>query len=54
MFGQYAAFIIPSYVVSAAVILALLVWIRFQHKSRRDMLAELEAAGMRRRSDKNS
>ena len=53
MFGQYAAFIIPSYIVTALVIVGLFVWIRLQYRTRLETIAKLEEGGMRRRSQSN-
>jgi heme exporter protein D len=48
MFGKYAAFIIPSYAVSALVIAGLIVWIMLVYRSRRNEIAELERLGIAR------
>lgn len=50
MFGKYAAFIIPAYLVTFAVIAGLVISIVMLHRRRRRELAELEAKGLRRRS----
>ncbi len=52
MFGQYAGFIVPSYAITALVILALVVWTLLTDRARRREIAELEAAGAKRRSDR--
>ena len=52
MFGQYAAFIIPAYAVSALVILLMIVSLRLQYTARKKELDELEGAGVKRRSAK--
>ena len=54
MFGQYAGFIIPSYAITALVIVALVIWTVLTDRARRREIAELEAAGARRRSDRSA
>ncbi len=50
MFGDHAAFIIPSYAITAAVIAGLTIWIMVVYRRRKREIAELEARGVRRRS----
>jgi len=50
MFGQYSAFIVPSYMITALVIAALAGWIMITYRQRRREIAELEARGIKRRS----
>jgi len=50
MFGQYAAFIIPAYGVSFAVIAAMTVWIAVQYRARLREIDMLEQKGIKRRS----
>lgn len=52
MFGQYAAFIIPSYAVSAIAIIGMATAIALQHRSRKRELSNLEERGLKRRSDR--
>ncbi|PCI06017.1 MAG: heme exporter protein CcmD [Hyphomicrobiales bacterium] len=52
MFGEHAAFIIPSYAVSALVIIAMCVRIMLQYKAQQREIARLEKAGIKRRSAK--
>lgn len=52
MFGQHAAYIIPCYVVSALVILAMIIRIRLQYSAQTREITRLEETGIRRRSDK--
>ena len=52
MFGKYAAFIIPSYLVSALVVGGLTVWIMMQYRRRKAEIRELEARGIRRASSR--
>ena len=54
MFGQYAGFIIPAYLVTAIVILTLVAWPIVIHRRRRAEIAQLEQKGVRRRSAGNA
>jgi heme exporter protein D len=48
--GPYAAFIVTCYVLVAAVVLILIVWIAADYRRVRTKLRELEASGVTRRS----
>lgn len=48
--GPYASFIVTSYVLVAAVVLILIVWIAIDHRRVRAKLHALEEAGIARRS----
>ncbi|MEZ5871386.1 MAG: heme exporter protein CcmD [Nitratireductor sp.] len=50
MFGQYSAFIIPSYLVTALVIAGLIVWSLVDYRLRLRELEELERRGIKRRA----
>lgn len=50
MFGPYAAYIIPAYGLSAAVIVGLVIWARLTYRHRLREIAALEKQGVRRRS----
>ena len=50
MFGQYAEFIIPSYAITALVIVGLVLWSWLDYRARLRELAELEQRGIQRRS----
>ena len=50
--GQHAAFIVASYAVAALVVLGLIAWVLADFRAQRRVLADLEARGMRRRSEK--
>ncbi|MEM7461817.1 MAG: heme exporter protein CcmD [Pseudomonadota bacterium] len=52
MFGQYAGFIVPAYVISAAVIAGLVVWTVLVYRNRRTEILELEKRGVKRRNQK--
>ena len=54
MFGEYAAFIVPSYVITGAVIIGMVVWTRITWKRRLREIADLEARGIRRQSARTS
>jgi heme exporter protein D len=48
--GSHAGFIIGAYVVAAAVVAALIVWVIADHAALRRTLADLERRGVTRRS----
>jgi heme exporter protein D len=50
--GPNAAFIVASYAVAALVVLGLIAWVLADFRAQRRVLADLEARGMRRRSEK--
>ena len=50
MFGNYAGFIIPSYLVTALIFAILVAASMWNHRSCRRELATLEERGVRRRS----
>jgi heme exporter protein D len=52
--GPYATFIVTSYVLVAAVVLILIVWIAVDHRRVRARLHELEASGATRRSGRGA
>lgn len=45
-------YVTAAYGVSAVLVLAMIVWIVVDYRQRRSELAELEASGVRRRSDR--
>lgn len=47
---SHAAYVAAAYGLSALIIGALVAWILLDQRARRRELAELEAAGIRRRS----
>ena len=49
--GPHAGFIIASYAIFAAVVIGLIVWVVQDGAAQRRALADLEARGIRRRSD---
>ena len=48
--GPHAGFIIGAYIVSAAVVAALVIWVIADHAAQKRALAELERRGVTRRS----
>ena len=49
--GPHATFIIASYAASAFILAILIGWIVVENRTLKRTLAELEARGIRRRSD---
>jgi heme exporter protein D len=54
MLGNHAGFIIASYGLTVLVIVVLFVWIVADGRSQRRQLDDLEARGVRRRSDRTA
>ena len=52
--GPYASFIVTSYVLVAAVVLILIVWIAIDYRRQKARLRELEASGVVRRSGRSA
>jgi heme exporter protein D len=52
--GPYAAFIVTSYALVAAVVLILILWIAFDYRRQKARLRELEASGVVRRSGRGA
>jgi heme exporter protein D len=52
--GPYASFIVTSYVLVAAVVLILIVWIAIDYRRQKARLRELEASGVVRRSGRGA
>jgi heme exporter protein D len=48
--GPHAGFIIGAYLVAAAVVAALVIWVVADHAAQRRALADLERRGVTRRS----
>jgi heme exporter protein D len=49
--GPHAAFIVAAYLITAAVVLGLIVWVIADRRAQLRALAELDARGVRRRSE---
>jgi heme exporter protein D len=52
--GPYANFIVTSYVLVAAVVLILILWIAIDYRRQKARLRELEASGVARRSGRSA
>ena len=52
--GPYASFIVASYVLVAAVVLILIVWVAIDYRRQKQRLRELEASGVVRRSGRGA
>jgi heme exporter protein D len=52
--GPYASFIVTSYVLVAAVVLILIVWVAIDYRRQKERLLELEASGVVRRSGRGA
>ena len=50
--GPHAAFIVASYVAAALVVIGLTAWVFADHDAQRRLIKDLEARGIKRRSDK--
>ena len=50
--GPHAAFIWASYAVVAVVLVVLIEWLLFDGRRQQRLIAELEARGVRRRSNR--
>jgi heme exporter protein D len=50
--GPHAAFIVAAYAAALAVVIGLIAWVIADHAAQRRLLADLEARGVSRRSDK--
>ena len=52
--GPYTSFIVTSYVMVAAVVLILILWIAIDYRRQKARLRQLEAAGAVRRSGRSA
>jgi heme exporter protein D len=52
--GPYASFIVTSYVLVAAVVLMLILWIAIDYRRQKARLRALEASGVVRRSGRSA
>jgi heme exporter protein D len=52
--GPYTAFIVTSYVLVAAVVLILILWIAIDYRRQKERLRALEASGVVRRSGRSA
>ena len=49
--GPHAAFIVAAYLITAIVVTGLVAWVVFDHRAQARALADLDARGVRRRSE---
>ena len=52
--GPHAAFIVAAYAVAVAVLGGLTAWVLFDYRAQRRKLADLEARGVSRRSERTA
>ena len=52
--GPHAAFIVGAYTVAILIVAAMIAWIFLDHRRQMRTLADLEARGVTRRSDRMS
>jgi heme exporter protein D len=52
--GPYASFIVTSYLLAAAVLSMLIVWIAIDYRRQKQRLHELDASGVGRRSGRSA
>jgi heme exporter protein D len=52
--GPHAAFIVSAYAVAIAIIAAMVAWVLIDHRRQARILADLEAEGVTRRSERPS
>jgi heme exporter protein D len=50
--GPHADFIVAAYAVAILVVAALIVWVALDHRAQKRQLANLEARGVSRRTDR--
>ncbi len=51
--GPHAGFIVIAYLVAAAIVVALIGWVVADHRAQARSLADLEARGVTRRSERS-
>ena len=51
--GPHAAFIVGAYTVALLIVAALVGWVLIDHRRQRQILSELEAKGITRRSERS-
>ncbi len=52
--GPHADFILAAYAITVVIIGALIAWVLLDHRTQRHILADLEARGVTRRSERSS
>jgi heme exporter protein D len=51
--GSNAAFIVGAYAVALLIVAALIGWVLIDHRRQRQILSDLEAKGITRRSERS-
>ena len=51
--GPHAAFIVGAYAVAILIVAALISWVLIDNRRQRQILSELEAKGITRRSERS-
>ena len=51
--GPHAAFIVGAYAVAILIVAALISWVLIDNRRQRQVLSELEAKGITRRSERS-
>jgi heme exporter protein D len=51
--GPHAAFIIGAYSVAILIVAALIAWVLIDQRRQRQLLSDLEARGIKRRSERS-
>jgi heme exporter protein D len=51
--GPHAAFIVGAYAVALLIVAALVGWVLIDYRQQRQILSELEAKGITRRSERS-
>jgi heme exporter protein D len=49
--GPHAAFIVAAYAITLVVVVVLIAWVMLDHRAQARALADLDARGVRRRSE---
>ena len=52
--GPHAAFIVSAYGIATAIVAGMIAWIVLDHRQQQRRLAELEARGVTRRSERGA
>lgn len=52
--GPHMTFIVSAYAIAALVVAAMIAWVMLDHRRQLRMLAELEARGITRRSERGN
>jgi heme exporter protein D len=52
--GPHAAFIVSAYAIATLIVTGMIAWIMFDHRRQLRSLAELEARGLVRRSERST